>query len=107
MSIETHSIVFSSLHGPQLYTLFGTTVAGLITIRAYRAQAFFRSQNAAFVNESQGALHHRVAGQLFLRVFLLWFQTVLACSVALLTVWLRDSTSAAFLGIALSRSVPF
>ncbi|KAJ7827389.1 P-loop containing nucleoside triphosphate hydrolase protein [Mycena leptocephala] len=88
-----------------LYTLFGTTVAGLITIRAYRAQAFFRSQNAAFVNESQGALHHRVAGQLFLRVFLLWFQTVLACSVALLTVWLRDSTSAAFLGIALSRLV--
>ncbi|KAJ7827386.1 P-loop containing nucleoside triphosphate hydrolase protein [Mycena leptocephala] len=88
-----------------LYTLFGTTVAGLITIRAYRAQAFFRSQNAAFVNESQGALHHRVAGQLFLRVFLLWFQTVLACSVALLTVWLRDSTSPAFLGIALSRLV--
>ncbi|KAJ6524323.1 P-loop containing nucleoside triphosphate hydrolase protein [Mycena capillaripes] len=88
-----------------LYTLFGTTVAGLITVRAYRAQGFFRAQNAAFVNESQGALHHRVAGQLFLRVFLLWFQTILACSVALLTVWLRDKTSAAFLGIALSRLV--
>ncbi|KAJ7110721.1 P-loop containing nucleoside triphosphate hydrolase protein [Mycena crocata] len=88
-----------------LFTLFGTTVSGLITVRAYRAQAFFRKQNAAFVNESQGALHHRVGGQLFLRVFLLWFQTVLACSVALLTVWLRDSTSAAFLGVALSRLV--
>ncbi|KAJ7251690.1 P-loop containing nucleoside triphosphate hydrolase protein, partial [Mycena rebaudengoi] len=57
------------------------------------------------VNESQGALHHRIGGQLFLRVFLLWFQTILACSVALLTVWLRDTTSAAFLGIALSRLV--
>ncbi|KAF7360011.1 hypothetical protein MVEN_00728700 [Mycena venus] len=88
-----------------LYTLFGTTVSGLITIRAYRAQGFFRSQNAVFVNESQGALHHRIGGQLFLRVFLLWFQTILACSVALLTVWLRDTTSAAFLGIALSRLV--
>ncbi|KAJ7216700.1 P-loop containing nucleoside triphosphate hydrolase protein [Mycena rebaudengoi] len=88
-----------------LYTLFGTTVSGLITIRAYRAQEFFRSQNAVFVNESQGALHHRIGGQLFLRVFLLWFQTILACSVALLTVWLRDTTSAAFLGIALSRLV--
>ncbi|KAJ7924025.1 P-loop containing nucleoside triphosphate hydrolase protein [Mycena leptocephala] len=65
-----------------LYTLFGTTVSGLITVRAYSAQAFFRAQNAAFVNESQGALHHRVTGQLFLRVFLLWFQTILACSVA-------------------------
>ncbi|KAJ6522258.1 P-loop containing nucleoside triphosphate hydrolase protein [Mycena capillaripes] len=88
-----------------LYTLFGTTVAGLITVRAYRAQHFFRTQNAAFVNASQGALHHRVSGQLFLRVFLLWFQTILACGVALLTVWLRDSTSAAFLGVALSRLV--
>ncbi|KAJ7764164.1 P-loop containing nucleoside triphosphate hydrolase protein [Mycena maculata] len=88
-----------------LYTLFGTTVSGLITVRAYRAQNYFRSQNASFVNESQGALHHRLAGQLFLRVFLLWFQTILACSVAVLTVWLRDTTSAAFLGIALSRLV--
>ncbi|KAJ7710388.1 P-loop containing nucleoside triphosphate hydrolase protein [Mycena rosella] len=88
-----------------LYTLFGTTVSGLITVRAYSAQAFFRAQNAAFVNESQGALHHRVTGQLFLRVFLLWFQTILACSIAVLTVWLRDSTSATFLGIALSRLV--
>ncbi|KAF8145077.1 P-loop containing nucleoside triphosphate hydrolase protein [Mycena galopus ATCC 62051] len=88
-----------------LYTLFGTTVAGLITVRAYRAQRFFRAQNAALVNASQGALHHRVSGQLFLRVFLLWFQTILACGVALLTVWLRDTTSAAFLGVALSRLV--
>ncbi|KAJ7880551.1 ABC transporter type 1, transmembrane domain-containing protein [Mycena olivaceomarginata] len=89
----------------RLYTLFGTTVSGLITVRAYSAQAFFQAQNAAFVNESQGALHHRVAGQLFLRVFLLWFQTILACSVAALTVWLRDFTSATLLGIALSRLV--
>ncbi|KAJ7164480.1 hypothetical protein C8R46DRAFT_313109 [Mycena filopes] len=88
-----------------LYTLFGTTVTGLITVRAYRAQGFFRAQNAGFVNESQGALHHRLAGQLFLRVFLLWFQTILACGVAILTVWLRDSTSPAFLGVALSRLV--
>ncbi|KAJ7747845.1 P-loop containing nucleoside triphosphate hydrolase protein [Mycena metata] len=88
-----------------LYTLFGTTVTGLITVRAYGAQSFFRAQNAAFVNESQGAMHHRVAGQLFLQVFLLWFQTILACSVAVLTVWFRDQTDAAFLGIALSRLV--
>ncbi|KAJ7676688.1 P-loop containing nucleoside triphosphate hydrolase protein [Mycena polygramma] len=88
-----------------LYTLFGTTVAGLITVRAYRAQRFFQAQNAAFVNESQGAMHHRLTGQLFLRVFLLWFQTILACSVAVLTVRLRSTTSAAFLGIALARLV--
>ncbi|KAJ7149444.1 P-loop containing nucleoside triphosphate hydrolase protein [Mycena crocata] len=88
-----------------LFTLFGTTVSGLITVRAYRAQVFFREQNAAFVDESQGAFHHRLGGQLFLRVFLLWFQTVLACSVATLTVWLRDVTSAAFLGVALARLV--
>ncbi|KAJ6476005.1 P-loop containing nucleoside triphosphate hydrolase protein [Mycena vitilis] len=88
-----------------LYTLFGTTVAGLITVRAYRAQRFFHAQNAAFVNESQGAMHHRLTGQLFLRVFLLWFQTILACSVAVLTVRLRSTTSAAFLGVALARLV--
>ncbi|KAJ7364754.1 P-loop containing nucleoside triphosphate hydrolase protein [Mycena albidolilacea] len=88
-----------------LYTLFGTTVSGLLTVRAYRAEDFFRSQNAAFLNESQGALHHRVGGQLFLRVFLLWFQVILACGVAILTVVLRDTTSAAFLGVALSRLV--
>ncbi|KAJ7186396.1 P-loop containing nucleoside triphosphate hydrolase protein [Mycena filopes] len=90
-----------------LYTLFGTTVSGLVTVRAYGpgARNFFRAQNAAFVNESQGALHHRVAGQLFLRVFFLWFQAILACSVAVLTVWLRDQTSAAFVGVALSRLV--
>ncbi|KAJ7837907.1 P-loop containing nucleoside triphosphate hydrolase protein [Mycena leptocephala] len=88
-----------------LLTLFGTTVAGLITVRAYRAQGFFRKQNAAFVDESQGARHYQLEGQLFLRVFFLWFQTILACSVALVTVWLRDSTSAAVLGIALSSLV--
>ncbi|KAF8171015.1 P-loop containing nucleoside triphosphate hydrolase protein [Mycena galopus ATCC 62051] len=88
-----------------LYTLFGTTVSGLVTVRAFRAQGFFRSQNALFVNESQGALHHRVAGQLFLRVFMLWFQAILGCSVALLTVLLRDTTSAAILGVALARLV--
>ncbi|KAJ7163527.1 P-loop containing nucleoside triphosphate hydrolase protein [Mycena crocata] len=88
-----------------LYTLFGTTVSGLITVRAYSAQDFFQVQNAAFVNESQGALHHRLAGQLFLRVFLLWCQAILASGVALLTVWFRDTTSAAFLGIALSSLV--
>lgn len=76
-------------------------------MRAYRAQDYFRIQNALFVNESQGALHHRLAGQLFLRVFLYWFQTVLACGVAVLTVWLRDSTSAPLLGLALSRSVHY
>ncbi|KAJ7747834.1 P-loop containing nucleoside triphosphate hydrolase protein [Mycena metata] len=89
-----------------LYSLFGTTVAGLITVRAYGAQEFFRAQNAALVNESQGALHHRLGGQLFLRVFLLWFQAILACSVAVLTVWLRDTVSAALLGVALARLVP-
>ncbi|KAJ7465565.1 P-loop containing nucleoside triphosphate hydrolase protein [Mycena latifolia] len=88
-----------------LYTLFRTTVAGLITVWAYRAQDFFRSQNAASVNASQGALHHQLGSQLFLRVFLLWFQTILACGVAVLTVWLRDPTSAAFLGVALARLV--
>ncbi|KAJ6596244.1 P-loop containing nucleoside triphosphate hydrolase protein [Mycena vulgaris] len=81
-----------------LYTLFGTTVSGLITVRAYRAQDYFRTQNASFVNASQGALHHRLAGQLFLRVFLLWFQTILACSVAVLTVWLRDTYVGRVLG---------
>ncbi|KAJ7734086.1 P-loop containing nucleoside triphosphate hydrolase protein [Mycena metata] len=88
-----------------LYTLFGTTVSGLITVRAYRTQDYFRAQNALFVDESQGALHHRLAGQLFLRVFLMWFQTILGCSIAVLTVLLRDTTSASFLGIALSRLV--
>ncbi|KAJ7164505.1 P-loop containing nucleoside triphosphate hydrolase protein [Mycena filopes] len=88
-----------------LYSLFGTTIAGLITVRAYRAQGFFRAQNAAFVNESQGALHHRVGGQLFLRVFLLWLQAALACGVAILTVSLRDKVSAPLLGVALARLV--
>ncbi|KAJ7348625.1 hypothetical protein DFH08DRAFT_1000586 [Mycena albidolilacea] len=40
---------------PQLYTLFGTTVSGLITVRAYRAQNFFRSQNATLVDRTQEA----------------------------------------------------
>ncbi|KAJ7624899.1 P-loop containing nucleoside triphosphate hydrolase protein [Roridomyces roridus] len=88
-----------------LYTLFGTTISGLITVRAYGAQDYFRSQNASFVNKSQGALHHRLAGQLFLRIFLFWFQTILSCSVAILTVSLRSSTSAPILGVALSALV--
>ncbi|KAK7008519.1 hypothetical protein R3P38DRAFT_2643731 [Favolaschia claudopus] len=88
-----------------LYTLFGTTVSGLISVRAFRAEGFFRAQNAALINASQGALHYRLLGQLFLRVFLLWFQTILACGVVILTVSLRNTTSAAFLGVALSRLV--
>ncbi|KAJ7644824.1 P-loop containing nucleoside triphosphate hydrolase protein [Roridomyces roridus] len=88
-----------------LYTLFGTTVSGLITVRAYRAEGYFRTQNSLFINASQGALHYRLAGQLFLRIFLLWFQAILACTVAVLTVSMRGGTSAALLGVALTRLV--
>ncbi|KAK7018259.1 P-loop containing nucleoside triphosphate hydrolase protein [Favolaschia claudopus] len=88
-----------------LYTLFGTTVSGLITVRAYRSETFFKAQNATFVNESQGALHHRLGGQLFLKIFLLWFQAIIACGVAILTVALRGNTSAALLGLAVTRLV--
>ncbi|KAK7017726.1 P-loop containing nucleoside triphosphate hydrolase protein [Favolaschia claudopus] len=88
-----------------LYTLFGTTISGLITVRAYRSETFFKAQNATFVNESQGALHHRLGGQLFLKIFLLWFQAIIACGVAILTVALRGNTSAALLGLAVTRLV--
>lgn len=93
----------------KLYTLFSTTISGLISIRAYRAQTFFMSKNAFFLNESQGALHHRFAGQIFLRVVLSWMQTLLAVGMAVLAVLLRDSdtTSAALLGVALSKYTHF
>ncbi|KAJ7788604.1 P-loop containing nucleoside triphosphate hydrolase protein [Mycena olivaceomarginata] len=90
ISLQLTRIISDVLVFQQFQRLEAESKSPLYT--AFRAQTFFRSQNAAFVNESQGALHHRVGGQLFLRVFLLWFQAILGCSVAVLTVRFRDTT---------------
>lgn len=108
-----------------LYTLFSTTVGGLTSIRAFRANDFFESKNNDFLDDSQGPFFFRFSGMLFLRVTLTWMtvseetltsnskslaltrlrllQALLAIGLSILAVALRSSTSSALLGVALSQ----
>lgn len=86
-----------------LYTVFGTTLAGLENIRAYRAQEFFLHQNDKHLNASQGPYHYRFASLRFLKTALSFMTFIIAVALAGTVVGLRRSTSIAFLGMALSN----
>ncbi|KAG8697376.1 hypothetical protein FRC09_007907 [Ceratobasidium sp. 395] len=86
-----------------LYTTFGTTIAGLETIRAYGVQKHFSGRNDRYLNVSQGPFHYRFAGMRFLRTSLTIITLFIAVGISCLAVGLRSTTSAGFLGIALTN----
>ncbi|QRW07534.1 ABC transporter [Ceratobasidium sp. AG-Ba] len=86
-----------------LYTTFGTTIAGLETIRAYGVQTHFGDRNDKYLNASQGPFHYRFAGMRFLRASLTLVTLFIAVGMSCLAVGLRSTTSAGFLGIALAN----
>ncbi|KAG8697410.1 hypothetical protein FRC09_007892 [Ceratobasidium sp. 395] len=86
-----------------LYTTFGTTIAGLETIRAYGVQRHFSDRNDKYLNVSQGPFHYRFAGMRFLRTSLTLVTLFIAVGISCLAVGLRSTTSAGFLGIALTN----
>ncbi|QRV93384.1 ABC transporter [Ceratobasidium sp. AG-Ba] len=86
-----------------LYTTFGTTIAGLETIRAYGVQTHFGGRNDKYLNASQGPFHYRFAGMRFLRASLTLVTLFIAVGMSCLAVGLRSTTSAGFLGIALAN----
>ncbi|KAJ7493649.1 P-loop containing nucleoside triphosphate hydrolase protein [Mycena latifolia] len=85
-----------------LYTLFSTTLSGLVTIRAMRVQHHFQSLNDAQLDQSQIPFYFRFAGLRFLRTFLTVISFILATGLAALVVGLRKSINPATLGLALS-----
>ncbi|KAG9085879.1 hypothetical protein FS749_004046, partial [Ceratobasidium sp. UAMH 11750] len=86
-----------------LYTTFGTTIAGLETIRAYGVQTHFGNRSDKYLNASQGPFHYRFAGMRFLRTSLTLVTLFIAVGLSCLAVGLRSATSAGFLGIALTN----
>ncbi|KAJ7635711.1 P-loop containing nucleoside triphosphate hydrolase protein [Mycena polygramma] len=85
-----------------LYTLFSTTLSGLVTIRAMRVESFFQDLNDARLDRSQIPFHLRFASRRFLRTFLAIISFLLATALAALVVGLRKSVNASTLGLALS-----
>ncbi|KAJ7107813.1 P-loop containing nucleoside triphosphate hydrolase protein [Mycena epipterygia] len=85
-----------------LYTLFSTTLSGLVTIRAMRVESYFQNLNDAHLNRSQIPFYLRFAGRRFLRTFLSLISFILATALAALVVGLRNSVNASTLGLALS-----
>ncbi|KAG8779497.1 hypothetical protein FRC16_003410, partial [Serendipita sp. 398] len=86
-----------------LYTVFGTTLSGLESVRAYGAQSFFLSQNDKHLNASQGPFHYRFASLRFLKTSLSLMTCLIAIGLSGTVIGLRRSTSVAFLGMALSN----
>ncbi|KAF8183862.1 P-loop containing nucleoside triphosphate hydrolase protein [Mycena galopus ATCC 62051] len=85
-----------------LYTLFSTTLSGLVTIRAMRVENYFQTLNDEHLDRSQIPFYLRFAGRRFLRTFLSVISFVLATALAGLVVGLRNSVNASTLGLALS-----
>ncbi|KAJ7433880.1 P-loop containing nucleoside triphosphate hydrolase protein [Mycena galericulata] len=85
-----------------LYTLFHSTISGLVTIRAMRVDNYFQNINDELLSRSQIPFYLRLAGRRFLQTFLSLISFVLATTLAGLVVGLRNSVSASTLGLALS-----
>ncbi|KAF7349689.1 hypothetical protein MSAN_01695700 [Mycena sanguinolenta] len=85
-----------------LYTLFSTTVSGLITIRALGVEKHFEAQNDHYLDRSQIPFYYRFAGICFLRTFLSFISFIIATGLSALAVGLRHSTSPSSLGLALA-----
>ncbi|KAJ7703885.1 P-loop containing nucleoside triphosphate hydrolase protein [Mycena rosella] len=85
-----------------LYTLFSTTLSGLVTIRAMRVEGHFQRLNDAHLDRSQIPFYFRFAGLRFLRTFLTVISFILATGLAALVVGLRKSMNPASLGLALA-----
>ncbi|QRW07537.1 ABC transporter [Ceratobasidium sp. AG-Ba] len=103
LSTSTQLQQLESASKSPLYTTFGTTIAGLETIRAYGAQQVFSNRNDRCLNSSQGPFYYRFAGIRFLRTSLTFATLLIAVGTSCLAVGLRSSTSAGFLGVALSN----
>ncbi|QRV93386.1 ABC transporter [Ceratobasidium sp. AG-Ba] len=103
LSTSTQLQQLESASKSPLYTTFGTTIAGLETIRAYGAQQVFSNRNDRCLNSSQGPFYYRFAGIRFLRTSLTFATLLIAVGSSCLAVGLRSSTSAGFLGVALSN----
>lgn len=88
-----------------LYTLYSTAISGLTTIRAFGAVRFFDKQSLNLLDNSQGPFFFRFQGRMFLEISLAWVTSLLAIGLSLIAVSQRHSTSAGFVGVALSQMV--
>ncbi|EIN04585.1 P-loop containing nucleoside triphosphate hydrolase protein [Punctularia strigosozonata HHB-11173 SS5] len=88
-----------------LVSTFSTTFSGLETIRAYGTEKFTLAEGRRHLASSQAPVYFRYAGIRFLRTALNGMTLFIAVAVATLAVALRNSTSAGFLGVALSQIV--
>ncbi|TIA90359.1 hypothetical protein E3P81_02452 [Wallemia ichthyophaga] len=88
-----------------LYTSFSTLLTGLVTIRAFKSTAMFKDISEWHLNRSQAPMYYRDSGIRFLRTFLNLVTAFIAIGIAAIAVGLRNSTSAGYLGVALSQLV--
>ncbi|TIC33364.1 P-loop containing nucleoside triphosphate hydrolase protein [Wallemia mellicola] len=88
-----------------LYTSFSTLLTGLVTIRAFKSTAMFKDLSEWHLNRSQTPMYYRDSGIRFLRTFLNLVTAFIAIGIACIAVGLRNTTSAGYLGVALSQLV--
>ncbi|KAF9033283.1 P-loop containing nucleoside triphosphate hydrolase protein [Hymenopellis radicata] len=88
-----------------IYTAFTSTLTGLVTIRAFRAEKLFKDMSLHHLDRAQVPMYYRYAGIRFLRTSLNFLTAFLAVAIAALAVGLRTSTSGGYLGVALSQLV--
>ncbi|KAJ7664453.1 P-loop containing nucleoside triphosphate hydrolase protein [Mycena polygramma] len=92
----------SSASKSPLYTLFSSTLSGLVTIRALGVEDHFQQQNDLHLDNSQVPFYFRFASICLLRTFLAMISFIIATGLSALAVGLRHSTNASTLGLALS-----
>jgi ATP-binding cassette, subfamily C (CFTR/MRP), member 1 len=108
-----------------MYAAFTTTLSGLVTIRAFQSEHYFKQLSMHHLDRAQAPMYYRYAGIRFLyvsvrlsslsdsdgsfffprRTSLNLLTALIAIAVAALAVGLRGSTSGGYLGVALSQLV--
>ncbi|KIK69354.1 hypothetical protein GYMLUDRAFT_35426 [Collybiopsis luxurians FD-317 M1] len=88
-----------------MYAAFTTTLSGLVTIRAFQSEHYFKQLSMRHLDRAQAPMYYRYAGIRFLRTSLNLLTALIAIAVAALAVGLRGSTSGGYLGVALSQLV--
>ncbi|KAF9350371.1 hypothetical protein BGX26_011435 [Mortierella sp. AD094] len=92
----------SAVRSP-MYTHFGETLGGLVTIRAYHDSERFAIQATTFLDRSQQTSYLINSTKRWLQIMLDQMSVLILCLVALLAVVQRNSSSSSFFAVVLSQ----
>ncbi|KAF3941853.1 hypothetical protein ABW19_dt0205581 [Dactylella cylindrospora] len=88
-----------------LYTHFQETLSGIATIRAFSWEKEFADESEKLLSVSQKPFYYLATVQRWLALVLDFIVAGLACSIALITVQLRQSLEPGYIGLALLNTM--